>query len=462
MKPKKIFILIPDGVGLRNFAFTTYVEIGKKNGWDIIFWNQTPFDLTALGYKEIKLNGKSRAITDLYKRAKIDSELNYFSEKFEDLVFQEYKFKNRTTGIKNTIKNILVKKLTKYYSGAKSLERLRTKMQNSERGNELYKECKKTLFQEQPDFVFCTNQRPIKALAPLLAANDLGIPTAAFIFSWDNLPKATMVVNTDYYFVWSDYMKNELLKYYPQIQNSQIKITGTPQFEVHFLEKTKIEKEKFYQDFNLESKRHYLCYSGDDITTAPHDELYLLHTAKAVSKMNSEGYNLGIIFRRSPVDLSKRYDPILAEYKDIIVPIEPLWEKISDSWDAILPTKQDLKLQSNIIQHTFMVVNVASSMVFDYISYGKPCAYIHYNPTEIEWIKDTRSIYRYIHFRSMPSKNSALWINDVGEIESVIKAGLEQDISEVIKNTKKWFEIINQHPVLNANERIWSAIEEII
>jgi hypothetical protein len=38
----------------------------------------------------------------------------------------------------------------------------------------------------------------------LLAAQQLGIPTATFIFSWDNLPKATMVVETDYY-VWSDH-----------------------------------------------------------------------------------------------------------------------------------------------------------------------------------------------------------------------------------------------------------------
>jgi len=462
LKPKKIFILIPDGVGLRNFAFTSFVEIGKKNGWDIIFWNQTPFDLTALGFKEIKISGKPRAITDLYKRAKINTELNYFSEKFKDPVFQEYKFINKGSGLKNAFKNILVKQFTDSFSGGKGLQRLQTKLQNSERGNDLYNDCKNTLIEQNPDFVFCTNQRPIKALAPLLAAKDLEIPTATFIFSWDNLPKATMVVNADHYFVWSEYMKNELLKYYPQIQNSQIKITGTPQFEVHFLEKTKIEKEKFYQDFNLEGKRQYLCYSGDDITTAPHDELYLLHTAKAVSKMNSEGYNLGIIFRRSPVDLSKRYDPVLAEYKDIIVPIEPLWGKISEGWDAILPKRKDLKLQSNIIQHTFMVINVASSMVFDYISYGKPCAYIHYNPEEIEWIKDTRSIYKYVHFRSMPSRNSALWINEVGEIESVIKTGLEGDNSEVLGNAKKWFKIINEHPISNANERIWSAIEEIV
>jgi hypothetical protein len=56
------------------------------------------------------------------------------------------------------------------------------------------------------------------AVAPLLAAQDLGIPTATFIFSWDNLPKATMVVEANYYFVWSHHMKRELLLYYPNIE----------------------------------------------------------------------------------------------------------------------------------------------------------------------------------------------------------------------------------------------------
>jgi len=55
LKPKKIFLLLPDGVGLLNFAFTSFVEIGEQMGWEVVFWNQTGFELSELGLKEIKL-----------------------------------------------------------------------------------------------------------------------------------------------------------------------------------------------------------------------------------------------------------------------------------------------------------------------------------------------------------------------------------------------------------------------
>ena len=75
LRPKKILILLPDGVGLRNFAFTSFVETGEKLGLEVIFWNSTPFKLTNQGYKEFNLTGKPRALTDLLKRAKINAEL---------------------------------------------------------------------------------------------------------------------------------------------------------------------------------------------------------------------------------------------------------------------------------------------------------------------------------------------------------------------------------------------------
>jgi hypothetical protein len=41
-----------------------------------------------------------------------------------------------------------------------------------------------------------------------------------------------MVVETDYYFVWSSHMKQELLYYYPYINDDQIIITGTPHLKI--------------------------------------------------------------------------------------------------------------------------------------------------------------------------------------------------------------------------------------
>ena len=86
---KKILILLPDGVGLRNFAFTNFTSIGKEQDWDITFWNQTAFDLSKIGLNELKLEGKPHFLTDLYKRAKIEAELDHFTAKFNESVYQE-------------------------------------------------------------------------------------------------------------------------------------------------------------------------------------------------------------------------------------------------------------------------------------------------------------------------------------------------------------------------------------
>ena len=235
MSNNKIFILLPDGIGLRNFAYSSFYSLGKSQGFDIFFWNNTPFPLSDLGFNEIKIeNAKTHPLTDIYKNVKIQVELNLNIKKTKDKVYKSYRFPFSYSTLKNTIKSIAVQALTIFYSSQSGLTKIRNKMNKEERKTLYYQQSLKTLKREQPALVFCTNQRPVLAVAPLLAAKDLGIPTACFIFSWDNLPKATMVVDTDYYFVWSTHMKKELLFYYPSINADQVFVTGTPQFEPHF------------------------------------------------------------------------------------------------------------------------------------------------------------------------------------------------------------------------------------
>ena len=461
MKKKKIFILLPDGVGLRNFAFTSFVEIGKQKGWEVVFWNQTSFDLSELGFKEIRLTGNPRAKTDLLKRAKINAELDHFTDKFREPVYQTYKFPSSNIGLKKTVKNGIVSFYKEKYKGEKGLHKLRNKLKASEKKGPLYKHCKEILEKEKPDYVFCTNQRPVTAIAPLTAAEDLGIPTGTFIFSWDNLPKATMVVETDHYFVWSEYMKNELQKYYPFIPAENIHITGSPQFEPHFDESLRKSREVFFKENNLDLRKDYLCFSGDDVTTCPDDHQYLQDMAEAVENLNQEGHKLGIIFRRSPVDLSGRYDKVLEKYSEIITPIAPKWKKAGDNWNAILPTKADLEFQVNTILHSKAVVNLASSMVFDFAIFDKPCLYLNYevdNKQDNDW--NPRKVYNFIHFRSMPSQNSVIWLNTKKEIEAKLKLALN-DTSQIVSEAKHWFERINLQPAEKASERIITLISLI-
>lgn len=459
----KIFILLPDGIGLRNFAYSSFYEIGKKQGFDVVFWNNTPFPLMDLEFQEINIEDAiSHPLTDIYKNIKIQAELNLNIKKTKDSVYDTYRFPFSYSTLKIAMKSIVIQVLTDFYDTDQGLQKIRKKMNHYERKTMFYKQSLETLQKEKPSLVFSTNQRPVIAIAPLLAAQDLGIPTATFIFSWDNLPKATMIVETDYYFVWSTHMKEELLFYYPNIKEEAIFITGTPQFEMHFDKSTILSRELFCKQNKLDVNKKYICFSGDDSVTSPDDPQYLEDLANAVSVLNEKGWNLGVIFRRCPVDFSNRYDSVLANYCELIVEIDPLWKPLSNAWNTILPTKGDGELLSNIAEHCELVVNIGSTTIFDFLTHKKPCGYFRYNQkTQNNKNWDILKCYQFVHFRSMPNDAAVIWFNDIEDITLKIENAITNPQS-TLNHAKDWFKVINQHPPQDASKRIWDSIKTII
>lgn len=461
---KNIFIFLPDGVGLRNFALTSFKDIGERSGFDITYWNNTPFSITEkLGFKEVKIQEKSlHTLTTVYTRARKRIELNVFDKKFKEVVYNTYNFPQSYKGLTNFTKSFLVDILVQFGSNDKGIEFVREKIKKLERSTSKYQESKKQLEEHRPDFVFCTNPRPTQAIASILAAQDLGIPTGTFIFSWDNLPKATTLIETDYYFVWSDHMKKELLMYCPYVNENQVFVTGTPQFESHFDSTLLQSKEEFFSTHNLDISKKYICYSGDDIVTSPLDQYYLEDLAVSVRELNKAGYSLGIIYRKCPVDFTDRYDAILEQYKDVIVSIDPLWTPVGKSWNEIMPTKEDFALQSNICEYTEFVGNIASSMVFDFSAHDKSCLFFDYEQPQLKkGIRDIGQNYKYIHFRSKPSEEAALWVRNKKDLTSIVKDIIDGKISSV-KESKKWFATVVGPDPTKASENIWKSLSSIL
>jgi hypothetical protein len=460
----KIQVLLPDGVGLKNFVFTDFIKIAQSNNLSLSYWNATPFDFVNSEYDVVQLNlsGKPSPKADLYKRARKIIEIKNFIKQTGNSSYDSYLFSPKHKTFKQKIKRLIENYFVLRHRN--SLDKLRVNLIESEKITQYYSDCLKQLKKSKPKLLLVTNQRPINAVAPVEAAKELGIPTVSFIFSWDNLPKATMVIETDYYLVWSEYMKEQLLFYYPYILENQIFITGTPQFETHFDESTLETKKTFSKANNLNLETEYICFSGDDVTTSPHDQIYLEDLAKVVKHINSEGlYNkkLGIIFRPCPVDFSDRFNNVLSEFQDEIILIRPLWKNYKKNWNSIMPSYEDQVLLTNTVHHTKLVVNVGSSMVFDYVAHKKPCAYINYNPQGIKLKKDIYKIYKYIHFKSMPNKDAVIWLNSKEELKDKILEGLNNP-NKYVHNAKKWFEIINQHPPQKATERIVGALKAIL
>ena len=460
---KKVFVFLPDGVGLRNFVFGNFHKKAKEHNYYITYWNNTKYRIKhKTGYNEIKIvNAKNHFLSDLVKKAKTNIELNNSYKRTKDKAYLSYIFEVPNNSFKQLVKNLIVKYFILTNSHEKSVEKLFVKIAKYERKTTYYKQSLETLEKEKPNFLLCTNQRPILAVAPMLAAKDLGIPTAVFIFSWDNLPKGMLVVEADFYFVWSEHMKNELLYYYPHIKQSQIRVTGSPQFELHFDDINIDNKEIFFSKHNLDISKNYILFSGDDVTTSPYDHFYLEDLAKIVREKNMNyDFKLGIIYRKCPVDFTERHLNIVKEYKDVIVCINPLWENLGNGWNTVMPLKEDSSLLANTIRYSELVVNVGSSMVFDAVSHGKPCAYLNYNVSKGDTSKwNIEKIYKFIHFKSMPSKKAVLWINSKEDYNAIIDQVFEN--YKDLKPTKEWFKRVNNFPQ-DASCQILRSIEYIL
>jgi hypothetical protein len=463
MKKKKVFIFLPDEGGLRNFAFSAFKDIGDKKGFHIFYWNNSIYPIKEkLGYNEVKIKDTSvHPLTPLYCRARKRVELNVSKKKFEDSVYDTYKFPLNFKGYKNTLKSLFISFLIGFYGSEKGLKKLRKKIETLERRNPKYQLCKIQLQAHRPDLVFCSNQRNTQAISGLLAARDLGIKTACFVQSWDNVPKAMQILEPDYYFVWSDLMKQELLKYYPYIKEKQVFVTGTPQFEMHFNTDLAKSRNVFFEQHNLDIKTKYICFSGDDETTSPLDQYYLEDLANAIRSLNTKGFNLGIIYRKCPFDLTDRYDKIINKNQDIITVINPIWERIDGASMGILPQKEDLEMLYNVCEHSEFVTNVCSSTVFDFVAHNKPCVYYNYEQPQLKkGIRDIGQNYDYVHFRSMPSKDAVIFCYDKQSLEGLLKQILDGELSNVEAGSK-WFKTVAGSTPTESSMNIWDAITKI-
>lgn len=456
-KSGEVFILLPDGIGLRNFIYTDFLNYG-----DAVVWTPLDYLEKDISQKRIPefLEHKS---ADLYKSALIKANILYQYKRTRNPAFLSYIFPSKSKKLKYALKNELIDLLAKMHASKSGLEKLRGRYIDSLRKSEYYRQCVRQLKEKSPGFVFCTNQRMLNAAAPMLAAKDLGIPTGTFIFSWDNLPKGNLSVPADHLFVWSAYMKAEAQKYYPYIKQENVHITGTPQF-IPYTDKTLYEsREIFCQRYDLNPQASLICFSGDDVTTSPYDPVYLEDTAKAVQKLNASGSKqYQIVFRRCPVDISGRYDEVLNRYPDIIKSVEPLWKKPAGflSWDAIIPTKEDVNLLVNTVLHCATAVNVGSTIAHDFACLDKTSCYFNYNTVKnSEW--DIDKIYQYVHFQSMGDLEPIYWINSAESIADTLLAAIE-DRNKKLKDAKKWLETVVLHPLEDSNKRIWKAIENIM
>jgi hypothetical protein len=101
-------------------------------------------------------------------------------------------------------------------------------------------------------------------------------------------------------------------------------------------------------------------------------------------------------------------------------------------------------------------------MVFDFVAHDKSCLFFDYEQPQLKkGIRDIGQNYKYIHFRSMPSKNAALWSFDKKTLTNTIREIIDGKASNVSEG-KKWFDIIVGPQPTQASNKIWKGIDQIL
>lgn len=370
-----IGLLITDGVGIRNFVLGGLLEEATNKNIKVVVFHFFPEEV-------IKIIGKDYPdiVFERLPEFQETSSMVFWRKVMEYAHMHwanTYAMQcnlNRIIlgGIKSKIKHKLARVLGSFYKTPSKLKGLQNKLLDQVAEQNDLSAHATLLKKHNIDVLFVTNQKSALSSPTVLATKSLKIPSVVFIFSWDNLTtKGRFLSPFDHFFVWGDIMKEELLKFYPEIAEKRISIVGTPQFNSYFNKEFHQDKDTFCKEHGLNPNEPIILYSGGTPDTTPQDQDYTAALGKIVTE-NPKLNNVQIILRPSPADDGTRFQDALKRYPNIKL-LNPIWaHSHTSNWDKLLPQKSDRSLLLNTLLHSDIVINTASTMTIDAFLFGKP------------------------------------------------------------------------------------------
>ncbi len=314
----------------------------------------------------------------------------------------------------------------------------------------------------KPSVLFCSHQRPPVILPPVLAARSLNIPTAAFIFSWDNLTtKGRIAAPFDYYLVWSEHMRRELLRYYPDVSPQQIHIVGTPQFDPYVDDRLLWPREEFFRRVGADPSRPLFCYSGGDTDTCPEDPEHV----RVLMNLIRAGHiqkRPQVLLRPAPVDDGSRYDGVRRDYPELIY-ARPAWVHTEPgNWARVIPLSEDVQFLANLTHHADLNINVASTMTLDFAIHNKPIVNIAFDvASQPPFGKPLWDYYyRFEHYRPVVELGAARFARSSEELADHVNSYIK-DPGVDRANRQQLVQLEVDLPIGRSSQQIVQVLENI-
>lgn len=430
----RIALLVPDGIGVRNYLFSNLLQEIKHQ--DVIVVHnlpevvlQTVREVHPFPFQDKALPSiRENRLCDMLRRLVMFARLHRNAKLANNpSIARNYLFFYRLAPSKKLPLQAL-DGLAKMVAAVPflfgMLERLLTiLMWYSAAG----KSAKEVWMNLNPDVVLCTHQRSVEAGYFMQVASRLGIRTIGAIFSWDNLPKSRMTFHPDLWLLWSKHMYQEFLKFYPKFPQKNLSITGTPQFDGYRNKKLLWKHTAFQKNFGLPDGRPALLFSGNE-PSFPSDHLYLKDLLITIAKLNFDNRPF-VIVRPSPADHTTRLDDVASIYPNDAIVARPYWKKYGDrDWESFLPMVTDSQVLVNLAYHCLCVINIGSTMAIDFAHFNKPAAYIRYNHTDCPTY-NLEEMYQQEHLKIFNQMQAVTFIDSPNDWEVYLYQLLNNPLS---------------------------------
>ena len=258
------------------------------------------------------------------------------------------------------------------------------------------------------------------ATQALQAAQWLGIPTATFIFSWDNLTsQGRVILPYDYYIVWNEQLKKQLLEMYRNLRPEQVFVTGTPQFDFHFQQKFYQSRKDFCAEIGADESRPIVLYTTGMANHMPGEPELVEQIADMIAEIGGENNAPQLMVRVYPKDLTGRFESLKERRKDIIFP-KIAWEK---SW--LTPRYEDSFALVNALRHCAVGINVASTVSLELCMFDKPVINVGYNPPNVaDQTLRYADYYDFDHYHPLVESGAVELAKSADEMRDLIRQNL--------------------------------------
>ena len=226
-----------------------------------------------------------------------------------------------------------------------------------------------------PDLVLNTDVVSWSSRLWTRAAAMNGTPIVSAVISWDNMSTKTLLSEfVDTFLIWSEEMDEDFATSLPFLRGKPRIIVGSPQFEPIINGCGLVPRRDFFLRYGLDPAKKLILYTTGSKTLFPR-EPECLDRVLSHWRESLQGW-VNIMVRLHPKDREGRYEMVTAKFPE--VPFTLAGENLASDDDWI-PTREDMALLVNQLNHCDLIINVASTMTLEGFVINKPSVNIGFN-----------------------------------------------------------------------------------